>query len=355
MKKAILILLFPLMCSISFGQNRKDAEKLVNEGITLHDKEDFQGAILKYENALKLDKDNLYALTEIAFSLMSLQKYNEAIEYCQKALETHPGEGDLITVYVNMGTSYNRLKKTDKSIEVYDQGIKEFPNFYRLYYNKGITLAGAKRIDEAILSFQKSITLKPDHGGSHHNIAQLLYFSKKRIPALLAGCRFLVLEPQSIKAKDILSVIQKIMNGNVEKTGEKSVTINFSLDMLRDTTANGKPKENSFTSTELILAMDAALDFDEKNEKKSEVEQFIRKFETVCASLKETKKDNFGFFWNYYVPYFTDMKDKNFIETFAFIIFSSSDDPAVSKWLNANKSKTDKFFEWSKSFEWKSN
>ena len=101
--------------------------------------------------------------------------------------------------------------------------------------------------------------------------------------------------------------------------------------------------------------MDAALDYDKKNLKKTEVEQFIRKFETVCASLKETRKDNFGFYWDYYVPYFTEMKDKNFVETFAYIAFASYDNPDVVKWLKTNKSSIDKFYDWSKNFTWKSN
>ena len=97
------------------------------------------------------------------------------------------------------------------------------------------------------------------------------------------------------------------------------------------------------------------MDFDKKNKKKTEVEQFIRKFETVCASLQETQKDNYGFFWNYYVPYFIEMKEKNFVEAFAYIAFASSDNPDVAKWLKAHKNDIDNFFEWSKSFEWKTN
>jgi hypothetical protein len=195
--------------------------------------------------------------------------------------------------------------------------------------------------------------LNPKHASSHNAIARLSIINNKRIPALLAYCRFLVIEPQSNRGKENLSSMQKIMKGNVEETGKKSVTINISPDMLGDTTANAKPKENSFTSTDLILAMDAAMDFDKKNRKKTAVEQFIRKFETVCSSLKETKLDNFGFFWHYYVPYFTEMKDKNFLETFSYIAFSSIDDPDISKWLKSHKSETDKFFEWSNAYEWK--
>ena len=149
--------------------------------------------------------------------------------------------------------------------------------------------------------------------------------------------------------------MQKIMSGNVEETGKNSVSISISADMLGDTTANGKPKENNFKTTDLILSMDAAMDFDKKNKKKTAVEQFIRKFGTVCASLEETKKDNYGFFWDYYVPYFIEMKDKKFLETFSYIAFASGDDPDVAKWLKDHKTETDKFFEWSNSFLWKTN
>jgi hypothetical protein len=218
-----------------------------------------------------------------------------------------------------------------------------------------VSLSSVRKYDEAILCFQKAIMLNPKHASSHSAIARLSFINNKRIPALLAYCRFLVLEPQSNRAKENLSSVQKIMKGNVEEKENKSVTISISPDMLSDTTANAKPKENSFTYTDLILAMDAAMDFDKKNKKKTAVEQFIRKFETVCSSLKEMKLDNFGFFWDYYVPYFTEMKDKNFLETFSYIAFSSIDDPDISKWLKSHKSETDKFFEWSETFEWNTN
>ena len=355
MKKTILLLMFPLLTNIGFAQHKEDAEKLVDEGVAYHDKGDYEGAISKYDKALTLDKDNLKALTEKAYSLCASLKYDDAITFCKLAITAHPGGEYLPSVYVTYGNSLDGLKKTDKSIEIYEEGIKQFPNSYQLHFNKGITLSSVKKYDDAILSFQKAVMIKPSHASSHNGIARLLDAQNKRIPALLAYCRFLVIEPQSNRAIENIASIQKLMKANVEETGKKSVTINISPDMLGDTTAGAKPKENSFNSTDMILSMDAALDFDKKNKKKTEVEQFIRKFETVCASLKETRKDNFGFYWDYYVPYFTEMKDKNFVETFAYIAFASSDDPDVAKWLKANKSSIDKFYDWSKNFTWKSN
>ena len=352
MKREILVLGLFLICNISYGQNKEDAEKLVDEGITYHDKGDYEGAISKYDKALELDKDNLLALAEKAMSLNSLQKYDESIQLSQKAIKKHPGEKGLRVVYVTCGNAYDGLKKTDKAIEIYDEGIRQFPDFYQLHFNKGITLSSVKKYDEAIISCQRSVTLNPNHASSHNALARLLNITNKRIPSLLAYSRFLVIEPQSNRAKENLSSLQKIMKGNAEETGEKSVTINVSPDMLGDATGKGKLKENNFASTDLMLAMDAGLDYDKKNKKKTEVEKFIRKFEGVCSILQETKKDNYGFYWDFYVPYFTEMKDKKLIETFAYLAFATSDDSTVSKWMASHESEINEFYDWSKSFTW---
>ncbi|MCB9261281.1 MAG: hypothetical protein H6607_02740 [Flavobacteriales bacterium] len=55
MKKTILLLVFSLLCNTLFGQQKEDAEKLVDEGIAYHDKGDYEGAInmTKHCNLIK--------------------------------------------------------------------------------------------------------------------------------------------------------------------------------------------------------------------------------------------------------------------------------------------------------------
>ncbi|NLL28664.1 MAG: tetratricopeptide repeat protein [Bacteroidales bacterium] len=355
MKKTILILVFPLLCNTLFGQQKEEAEKLVEEGIVYHDKGDYESAIDKYNKALELDKDNLFALAEKAASLFYLQKYDEAIENCERAIEKHQGEEALKLVYVTCGNTYDALKETSKSLDVYDEGLKLFPDFFLLHFNKGITLLNIERYDEAIICFQKSVSLNPQHASSQNALGRLLYVTEKRIPAILALSRFLILEPQTKRAKGNLELLQSIMKANVEKTGKNTINININPDMLGDTTADGRPNENSFAITDLILSMDAAYDYSKENKKKTEVEKFIRKFETICNSLKEAQDKNYGFYWDYYVPYFVEMKDKNFIETFAYIAFATSDYPDVNKWLKKHKKDINSFYEWSSNFAWKTN
>jgi tetratricopeptide (TPR) repeat protein len=352
MRKILLILILHLLSNFAFTQNKQEAEKIVYEGIAYHDKGDYDGAISKYDRALELDKNNLFAMTEKALSLLSLNKLEESIRLCKKSIEQYPNDKELKTVFVTYGNALDGLKNTDKSIEIYDEGIRLFPEYYQLYYNKGISLSSVRKYDESLLCFQKAVLINPKHASSNNAIARILYSQGKNIPSLLAFSRFLILEPQSKRAKENLELLEKISKANVKQTGENSISINLDSKMLMDTAINGKEKENNFRSTELILSMTSALDFDKKNSNKTDVEKFIRKFETVCASVDETKESNFGFYWDYYVPFFIEMNKKKLLETFAYIAFASSDKENISEWLKSHQTEIDKFYEWSKNYNW---
>jgi len=354
-KRAVFVLISSLFCSYLFAQHTEEAENLVREGVSLEDSGKSELAITQYQRALDLDKDNLMALTEMAYSLLSVGQYEEVIKYCKKAIKTHKGEEDLKIVYVSYGNAYDMLKKTDKSIGIYDEGIRLFPEYFQLYYNKGVSLSGENKNEEAITCFEKSATLNPNHASSHNAIGNLLLLNNQKVPALLAFCRFLAIEPESKRSGTGLENVHKIMDGNVSVSEKKSITVNISPDMLEENMKNGKQKSNNFSSTELLLAVSAGLAYDSSNRNKTEVEQFKGRFEAICGSLKETEKDNYGFYWDYYVPYFTDMNDKGLIETFSYLAFASSGDPDVLEWLKSHKAEISNFYKWSDVFAWRIN
>jgi tetratricopeptide (TPR) repeat protein len=346
MKRLMLLLMFVSTCSIVCAQQQVAAEKLVQQGIQLHDKGDYDGAITKYDAALLLDEANLFALAEKALTLLTAKKFDESVKVCKIAIRNHPGEAMLNTIYLTYGNALDEQKQTDKALDIYDEGIKKFPTFYQLYFNKAITLERVMKHDESLTCLHKSVSLKPNHPGSHNLIARIQYDKNQKIPSLMAYCRFMTLEPLTDRAKENLTNIQTLMKGNVEKTGDKSITINV------DPATLAKPTETSFSSQELMLQADAALDFDPKYANKTTVEQFIRKLDNVCASLKESKASKSGFYWDYYAPYFIDMKDKQMVETFSYIAFASSNMKDVSAWLNTHTTEIQKFFDWSKAFVW---
>src|ERR1700744_2174737 len=130
--KNILLIPLLLLPGFLFAQHKAEAEATVARGIPYHDKGDYEGALKRYDSALALDKDNALALEEKALTLMTMEKYDASIECCERAIKKHSGDPTLKMLYVTYGTDYDYEKKTYKSIETYDEGIKLFPAFYLL-------------------------------------------------------------------------------------------------------------------------------------------------------------------------------------------------------------------------------
>ncbi|KFF06020.1 tetratricopeptide repeat protein [Flavobacterium reichenbachii] len=345
--KTLLLLLF---FTGAFAQNKAEAEKLVDEGVELHDKGDYTGAINKYDDALKLDKDNLLALTEKSLTLNASKNYEQGIAACKQAIAKHKNEG-LKNVYVNYGNALDHLKKADEAVKIYDEGIALYPDYYQLYYNKGICLSGLGKDVAATDSFQKSFLINPNHGSSLNAIG-VLETGNNRIPAILAFSRFLIVEPQTKRSQVVLEKLQKLMMQGVTQQNEKSINVSINSSMLSDAEDKSQTKENNFSSTDFILSISASLDFSEENKSKTDVEKFIRKFEVVCSSLVETKKENFGFYWEKFVPYFREIERNKFIETFAYIAFVNTNSDDVLKWHEKNKAEVDKFYNWNSTYKW---
>jgi tetratricopeptide (TPR) repeat protein len=354
MKKIIMFLFLFVVITNSFSQSYEEIQALVEQGVKLHDVGKYSEAIAKYDEALKLDSTNMLALAEKSLTLIHSGKFEECIAVCEYAIETNPDGYNLDMIYVNYATCFDYLKQPEKAVEKYNEGIVLFPELSLLYFNKGITLSGMEKYDEAIDCMKSSLILDPLHAGSHNAIARLSHIQSKDIPALLAYCRFMVIEPVSKRAVLNLENTEIIMAGSAEKTGRNSITININSSIFADTTENGKPMEDAFSDAELLLIMAAALDYDKKYKKETEVERFNRKIETVFGVMAEVQADNHGFFWEFYAPYFIELQDKGYTETFSFIVYSSSGLDYVNDWLTKNDRKVVEFYNWSDRYDWSS-
>jgi tetratricopeptide (TPR) repeat protein len=338
MKKITLTLLLPLMWAISFAQNKTEAEKVVDEGVAFHDKGDYDNAITKYDKALSLDRDNLYALVEKAYSYLAQKKYEDAIKTSEIALAKHKTGNELKTLFVTYGNALDMIEKPIESIAAYDRGIKLFPEEQMLYFNKAVTLRGLKRNDEAMLALQKAVILNPNHPGSHNVISLILLDQNNYLGALLASFRFFTIEPTGNRALGVLDRVKGLMHTSVI-----------------DTKKEQKSKENTFLTAYSVLSMATALDEAAEYKNENDAQRFLRKFNAICAGLDVSQKENYGFLWKYYVPYFLELKAKGFSEIFAYVAMASQQKPEFSKYFQDNKAKLEAFAAWSEGYKWNAN
>lgn len=356
MKRIINLIVLVFVClSTSFysayAQDILGAQMLVREGVILHDEGKYEDALLKYDSALVIDPQNVGAMGERALTFMEMEKYADAADACRDIVKKYPNSRDLEFVYTTYGNSLDALGKSSEALEVYDKGISLFPENSHLYFNKGITLALLERFEESQETLEQAVLLNPYHPGTQNALARVLVANDKEIPSLFAFLRFFIIEPEGPRAKANMPYVKDIFKANVEVTGKNSITINMAPIVVSEDD-NGEKKPNDFRTVSIMLSMTAALDYDKKNKRKSEPELIKDKIETLCSTLSEMKKDNFGFYWKQYVPYFVALNETGHSETLAYIVYASENDKKIGKWIEGNRDKIDAFYEWDKTYEW---
>ena len=107
--------------------------RLIDEGVELYNKSDFQSALDKWEKALKIFQENRYnegifiALNNIGNVYHSLSKYEKALEFYTKALEIKRKIGDIkgeCDTLNNIGVVYSGLGKYEKALDYYTKALE---------------------------------------------------------------------------------------------------------------------------------------------------------------------------------------------------------------------------------------
>ncbi|MGB0403740.1 MAG: tetratricopeptide repeat protein [Salibacteraceae bacterium] len=347
--KLLVTLIFLFSTLFSFSQNAEEETKIIKEGIVLHDNGNYKAAIKKYDKVLKINNTNMIAWAEKAYSLMEAKKYNQAIECCQKAIEIAPKNEDISNLYTSYANVLDLVGKPRESLKIYEEAIDLYPQNYMLLFNKGITHSGLREDELAIECMQHSMVIYSGHAGTQNALARILYGKGKNVPSLMAFALFFVNEPQSARAKQNIPLIQSLISGNAHKD-KKTNAINISLSSIPD--SDEAKSENDFSMTTMILELQGALNLSEELSDQSDREKFLKSFNTFCNSLEETQEGNFGFYWEFYAPFFIEMNENNMTETFSHLVFSTTNEKEFKNWMKTNKPDVIKFYDWVKAYDW---
>lgn len=342
MKKVIISFLLVIFSHLAFGQ--VDTNQLISDGKALHRQKDYKGAIAKYDAILMEQPNHEQATYEKSYSLMELKQYDEALKIIKKLLKVAKEPQIRRLSYVNYGTILDYQGDKKNAIKKYEEGIKEFPQSYLLYFNKGITEIGMGNADDATSSFKNSVRRNPMHASSH-NALGILVGEKNRIPGIFSKFCFLLIEPEGNRAKLNLDQLDKLIMKGVSRQDDKNVTISLDPSVLD----KKKSKEDDFSSAELMLSLLAASVPDSL---KTDADKMSHQLTTLIAIIDETNKKDKGFYKNFYVPFFVELKKKDFVTTACYVALTSSGKDDILGWQQKNKQKLTDFFDWFLGYKW---
>jgi Tfp pilus assembly protein PilF len=335
-----MFLLFLLSFSSLYAQDSTN-KVLMDRGIALHDKGDYEGAIKIYDEVMRIDANHYLAHYEKSYSLLSAGKYDECIDLCKQVLKQFPDGQDNSRIYDNYGSALDILGKSKEAIKIYNKGIKQYPDFYLLRFNRAITEYTNKDYDAAEEDLKKAITLNPFHTSSHIYLAYI-ESNKNRIAAAMAISVALLLETKGTRTFKNLGILEQLLGSNVKK-GNDDKTINITL-----ASPSKKHGEDDFHLAEMMMSLTEAASYTEEGKSRSAEEKLQLKL-SGFTTLEPEKK---GFFSNFYVPFFAEMKEKDYLETACYVIYISSGNAQNKEWLADNPKKIEALYKWINEFKW---
>ena len=101
------------------------------------------------ERSVKLSPANAMVFFEVGETLLEMERYEEALEAYNKAIQFGGIETEAETL-IRIAQTQLGLNKPDKTIEIGNNIIKKYPNYKTIYY----VLAGAEAMKE---NFKKAI------------------------------------------------------------------------------------------------------------------------------------------------------------------------------------------------------
>ena len=114
----------------------KDPEVYLIEGLIYFALEDMVKAEEFYQHALKLDKDYSEADFNLCVLYINTKKYEQAIEYCEKAAEDRLYRSRY-KAYTLIGVSYFNTGDREKAKEYFDKSLSVEPKFFYTHNELG--------------------------------------------------------------------------------------------------------------------------------------------------------------------------------------------------------------------------
>ncbi len=155
----------------------------------------YDRAAVAFQEALKAQPRDYQTNYNLAIAFQKAKQYDKAEEVLKRLIQYYPE--DAVSYYSTILRMYDEAGMNDRAIDAARKVMELDPKNHVAVYNLGVMYQKLKRYDEAIATFQQSLTIKADFENAWFNIGRCYSDQKKYRESIEAFRRFCEIMPES--------------------------------------------------------------------------------------------------------------------------------------------------------------
>ncbi len=298
----------------------KDSKELIDKGIALYDKGDYEAALKAFRQVPEGDSNYAIAHYEIALTLLADSSFAVCRQYCREGLKLR--DSDPRSLLLLLGHAYSMDGMSDSARFVYESIRSKNPHDHQPYYEMSVSYSRENKFSEAEAMLQKSLMRNPYHFRSHQALGSLYMQQGRFSEAFIAMMASLLCTQNAELAGTSITFMSQIANQTRE---------------LEDWQKKAREHQHpEFDKVDEILRARLALSGGYKVPSVLGDDAIIKVAYTVMDQVK-LKKDDTNFVMQYYLPVYKQVLQQNLFDPFVLLLFSNYGIEVVEKFAKKEK------------------
>ena len=141
---------------------------------------------------------------DYALNLFKSDQIQQALDFIDTLSKDYPDESLLFNI---RGACYAGLGRLDIAVHSYEKALSIKPDYAKAHYNLGGVLQELDKLHDSAKSYENAIALEPENAQAHNNLAIVLRELDQLEEAEVSCRKAIVLDPEYAEAYSSLSII----------------------------------------------------------------------------------------------------------------------------------------------------
>lgn len=318
-----------------------NVDESIRNGVAAFERGDLDAARSIFGSVLEREPDNVTAIYELAYTLVTQGEPEEALRVVDEALGR---DLEPVPEFFTLSASVlDNLGRQNEAIDRFEQGIAAFPNDHGLHLNLGVTQVRSGDMAAARATFERAAALQPEHPSAHFYLGHLYADEGRVAAAILALGKSLAFDNQGQRMATSAGTIQALMDTTVRTLDDGRTLIVVPPESILPTESLDQFSDN------LPMYVGMAVTMQRKTDGDMTYEPYALAYSFILTAFVEAEIDPASsFVVDHYLGFFAPIVENGHQMTFSHLILAGLNPELASEWVSTNTEAVQAFRTWAR-------